>query len=185
MILVLGLIAVTMGILALNVRTLLHEQRFRAEAATVLEALRLAQDLMLISESDVSVNFTKDQKGGLKVQLQLEKPLTKNWSREVVNPKKLQAVQFVEFEDRKTGDKQVNQLELSFFSNGAVMSQGVLRIADHPYKPTYQTVIHLAGYPKPIISGSDDFDSKGEKDMKQRLTEEVQQEIYAITPAKK
>lgn len=184
MLIVLGLIALTAGLMAVSVRKLLHEQRFRSESAAVLDVLRLAQDLMLIADSDVHVNFIKDpQTGGIQTNLQLEKPLTSNWIKEVMRPRKpLQAIQLVEFADWRLGNKQVNQVQLHFLSGGAVMSQGTLRIADSFSNPAYQTFICLPGYPKVITSAGSACDFRGEKEMEQRFTESMQREIDAHKP---
>lgn len=182
MLIVMGLVAITAGLLGLSVHKLLHEQRFRSESNTVLESLRLAQDLMLIADSDVHLLFTKDSRtGGIVINLQLEKPLTQGWAREAMRPRKpLEAIKFVEFADQRLGSKQINQVQLHFLSGGTVMSQGTLRLADSDYTPIYQTFICLPGYPLPIVSSGGQCDFKGEREMQERLTESIQREISAF-----
>lgn len=177
-----GLIAITAGVLAFSIRQLLHEQRFRTEAGLVLESLRLAQDLMLIADSDVHLTFAKDSRtGGITIHYALEKPLTKEWIKQVIRPRKpLEAIRFIEYADQQLGMKQINQVQLHFLSGGAVMSQGTLRIADSDYNPLFQTFICLPGHPAPIVSGSAQSDFRGEKEMKERLTESIQREIHAF-----
>ena len=185
MLIVMGLIGLTAGMLGLSVRKLIHEQRFRTESGVVLDSMRLAQDLMLIADSDVHLLFTRDsQTGGVVISFQLEKPLTNNWIREVMRPRKpLQAIRFIEFADQRLGARQVNQVHLQFLSGGAAMSQGMLRIADSEYNPEYQSLFCLPGYPSPIVSSSGQCDFRAERELEQRLTTSIQTEINAFVPA--
>lgn len=184
---VMGLVALTAGLLGLSVRKLIHEQRFRTESGIVLETLRLAQDLMLIADSDVHLTFTKDPRnGGMLIAFNLEKPLTKGWAREVMRQRKpLEAIRFIEYVDQRLGSRQVNQVQLHFLSGGAVMSQGTLRIADNEYTPAYQSYFCLPGYPSPIVPAPGQCDFRGEKEMSERLTEGIQREINAYKPPEK
>lgn len=178
---VMGLVATTAGVLAFSIRNLLHEQRFRTEAGLVLESIRLAQDLMLIADSDVHLTFEKDSRThGITTHFALEKPLTKSWIKQVMRPRKpMEAIRFIEYADHRLGMKQVNQVQLHFLSGGAVMSQGTLRIADSDFNPAYQSYVCLPGYPAPIVPASGQCDFRGEREMKEHLTESIQREIHA------
>lgn len=179
-----GLVALTAGVLGLSVQKLIHEQRFRTESGIVLESLRLAQDLMLIADSDVHLNFTKDPRtGGMLIAFNLEKPLTAGWAKEVMRQRKpLESIRFFEYVDQRLGTRQVNQVQLQFLSGGAVMSQGTLRIADNEYTSTYQSFFCLPGYPSSIVSAPGQCDFRGEREMNERLTEGIQREISAYKP---
>lgn len=178
MMLVLGLISIIAGLVALNVRGLLHEQRFRTEVTLVLDTLRVAQDLMLIANSDAHVVFSKDPRTGfISYRIELEKPLTKGWTREVTRPRPpLTAVRTIEFQDSGSGVKAFDNFALSFLSGGTVMSSGNLRLADADRNATLQSLICLPGYPAPL-GGMDCTKDPKVRDFREKLTHNTQQAI--------
>ena len=66
MMIVLTVMILTLGLIGLNINRLVVEQRFKSEAALVVDQLRLAQDLMLILNTDAIVKFRKEPDGGIK-----------------------------------------------------------------------------------------------------------------------
>ena len=61
--LVLSLIALIAGLVGISVHKMYISQRFRNEVSLVVDQLRLAQDMMLILDTDVHVIFSEDKAG--------------------------------------------------------------------------------------------------------------------------
>lgn len=174
----LALIFIIVGAMGLNIRSLLKEQRFKAETSLVVDTLRLAQDLMLIAESDAHVRFAPDKEsGGILYWIELEKPLTKSWIRELVRKRApLTAIRWVEFEEAQ-GGRVANQFDLHFLSGGSVMSQGNLRLANADRQPSMQGYICLPGYPVPLVLSNAPCEIKKQTEL-EKLTFYTQREIF-------
>lgn len=189
MLLVLGLISIIAGLVGLNVRHLLKEERFKSEVYRVLDLLRLAEDLMLIAESDTYVKFMKDSEtGGILYQIEVEKPLSTGWSKELLRKRTpLNAIKWIEFQDASLV-RLVNPLELKFLSGGSEMSEGTLRLADSDRNPVYQSFICLPGYPANLNISTSPCELKKDIEFRQKLTFISQREILereqkdALTP---
>ena len=144
------LFIVSMGVVltGVKIQDFYQEQRFTSESQQVLNQLTKAQDLMLIMDADVEVKMTLDpEKKGLKVQLQVEKPLEPVWKRLIEREILLTSIRSFEFDQQSE-----NELILQF-SLGR-MSQGTLVLSDRKEKsdgvPQRTFEIGLMGYPSPI-----------------------------------
>lgn len=155
MLFVLMLISLTLGIIGMNIKKAVHEQRFRTEVATIVDTLRIAQYLMLILDNDVRVKFKKEDTG---IQLTMETscPLSSNWTKLILKPKILTTVRIVNFKDlRLTPSTEEGVAIIKFFSSGYVMSQGVLRMAtadSEGDRSGLENFVCLPGYPSKIHS---------------------------------
>lgn len=146
---ILTLMIITLGLIGVNIQDLVKQQRFKSEVALIVEQLRLAQDLMLMLNTDALVRFSKDKKGII-TTVEVETKLSKGWQRELKRQHApLSMVALVEFEDQITGTKTANfPLELTFLSGGSVMSQGMLHLVSQDRQQ--ESFICLPGYPKMI-----------------------------------
>jgi type II secretory pathway pseudopilin PulG len=153
---VIAVLALISGALVYNINNAVIDQRFRTEVGRVVDTLRLAQDLMLIHETDVHVKFAHE-KGGIKYWLEMETALKQPWEQEIKRPlKNLTAIRGVFFNDLTSPSFVKGQIDVKFLSKGSLMSRGVMRLAtsteDNPPRGTLESFICLPGYPHPITS---------------------------------
>ncbi len=158
LLIVIAIISLVSGVVAISINRAVLDQKFRTEVSQVVEALRLAQDLMLILGTDVHVHFETDNKeGGIKYSFELETALSPNIQAEILRKRKnLKTIKGVFFRDELPMEIQEKHIDVKFLSNGAVMSKGIMRLAstdnENPPEGTLQNYICLSGYPKPISS---------------------------------
>ena len=138
-----------MGVVGMNVRGMILQQRFQAEANELVTTLRFAQDLMVFGRVDVSVVF-KAEKDRLTYTLQPEEKLPEQWEKVIKQLKgEMTAVHSIHFGD----DKEEDELVLNFKSGGTMMSKGVLYLSSREeFNPDTSEIISivLKGYPSPI-----------------------------------
>jgi len=192
MIIVIAILSLASGIVAISISKALVDQRFRSEVGMVVDELRLAQDLMLILDTDVHVYFKlNSNRNGIDYGIELETQLSPHVQREVTRKKKsLTTVKGIFFRDDL--ERRENYIDIKFLSNGAVMSSGILRLAttddESVPKGTLESFVCLAGYPKPIMSSEtkeeaekncykfeEGFDDRLTQDTIQRLPEKLKQ----------
>lgn len=133
------------------------DQQFRAEAGRVVDKLRLAQDLMLLSKEDFRVKFAKAEKNeGIEFRIESYQPLREDYLKRAMGDKStLKAIKGVFFEDESL-DEQPKEGEINarYRSNGIVMSKGIMRLAStdnqDPPAGTLQRYICFPGYPSVI-----------------------------------
>ncbi len=156
LLLVISVLLMVAGVVGFNIRGALVEQRFRAEVSAVVDSLRLAQDLMLILNSDVHVFFADDPAGGIRYWVEVEKPLAPGWDRELKRKRpNLTAIHLVEMDDKISTIQVQDRLDIKFLSGGSIMSKGVLGLFsgdDKNREDVLKSSICLPGYPKPIES---------------------------------
>jgi type II secretory pathway pseudopilin PulG len=156
-----AVLAIIAGAATIGIVRAAFEQRFRSEAAVVVDQLRLAQDLMLILNTDVHVKFgPSKEKDSIEFWLTVERELPESIKREFVEKKQLlKTIKGVFFHDQLEESAVKDQLDIKFQSKGIVMSRGVMRLAtsdqENPPDNVLQTYICLAGYPRPISSMDD------------------------------
>lgn len=125
-----------------KINELYREQRFLSETQQVLSRLSMAQDLMLILDTDVLVNVARNPEGKIQVWLEVEKPFEDPWTRIIEKKLTLDAIKSYKFK----GD--VDQKLPLLFSLGN-MSPGTLSL----FEDKRQFHIELAGYPA-LIKGT-------------------------------
>jgi hypothetical protein len=132
----------------------LQEQRFLSESQQVLHHLSMAQDLMLILDTDVLVRIAKDREHHqINVWLEVEKPFDNEaWGRFIERKLALGAIQSFEFEG-------VHEEDLTLKFSLGVMSHGTLILFEGKKDETKlqnkkKYKIELPGYPCPIITQS-------------------------------
>lgn len=154
--LVIALLMVVAGLVGLNIRRAFVEQSFRSEVSSVVDTLRLAQDLMLILNSDVHMLFQDDPVRGIRYWIEVEKPLPSNWDRELKRKRPLlKQVHLVEMDDKVSVIEVQDKLDIKFLSGGSVMSKGVLSLYSDDNKNREGVLVSsicLKGIPSPIRS---------------------------------
>lgn len=170
---VMGIISVIGAFIGFNIRRALISQRFKSEVALVVDQMRLAQDLMLILNTDAHVKFTGEE-DGLLVWLDVEDKLSKNWERIVErDPYKLKEIHSISFEDELEYPSKEEELDIRFMSGGGMMSKGSIMLSTHENpdeEGAEKRWICLRGYPHSIQSSTKDLCEEPEPPLDQ-LTE--------------
>ena len=164
---VLFIISFSVILTGVKVKEIYQEQRFLSETGQVLSHLSMAQDLMLITDSDVVVKIAFNPAGKLQVWLEVEKPFDGPWARFVERKLTLNAIQSYEFEE-KPGKR-----ESLLFSLGK-MSQGTLSLYESKKDEKREFHIELVGYPK-LLKGVYVEEGKLSKKVEKRMMREKSQ----------
>lgn len=164
-----------------KIKEMYQEQRFLSESQQILNYLSMAQDLMLIMNTDVEVKMAKTpDQSKIEVWLEIEKPINGAWGRLIQKKLALSEIHSFEFEGNGNTSKDLN-LQFSF----GRMPEGILTLlrketkdSQHGSRNSFE--IELLGYPAPI--GSTKKNSK-HKDIKVQKSHsfypsEVYHEIY-------
>lgn len=177
---VLAILAMCIGVIGFNTFKAVREQRFQTEVSQVVDDLRLAQNLMLIMNTDSRMKFTSEDKL-IKYWLEFDQQLVKNWGRELQRePKTLKYIQFVNFQDELNKEHVVGSAEVRFLSGGSVMSRGVMRLStsiNDDARGALVRYVHLPGYPSAIVSTENAKEKADELD--EGLTDIITQEIMS------
>lgn len=183
LLIVMAIVTLVIGIVGFNVYRLVVDQRFRNEVKMVVDHLRLAQNLMLIMESDVHVKF-QERDGYILMSLESNEEL--EWFKRLnTEPKMLKVIHHVGFDEKGkekiSGLEERGVLDIKFLSGGTVMTSGILRLATaRNNENALKRFVCLSGYPEPITVKMD-FEScpsqEKESDFKERLTRATVQKI--------
>jgi hypothetical protein len=156
--------------------------------------VQLAQDLMLVLNSDVHLKFEKVE-DGIRYWIELETELPAGIQQEVMRPRKpLTTIHGLFFKDALDYKPVYGHIDLKFLSHGAVMSQGMMRLStseqeQNPPPNSLHTYICLPGYPYPIahfddwevaeevcgMSKNDSYDDRIAQDTFSRLPEDLKE----------
>ncbi len=165
MLIVISILLIMSGVIGINVRRLIIEQRFDTEVSLVVDELRLAQDLLLILRQDNRVIFKKvPNEAGIQFSLLLDKLLPNNWNREIIRKRPpLTAIKKMTFQDNVVSDQSNGPIEIKFQSGGSVVSSGVLMISSSEQEHEEGAMVRyicFPGFPSPIHSVNNESDSK-------------------------
>ena len=175
LLIVLFVISFGLILTGVKIKEIYSEQRFLSESQQILSHLAMAQDLMLIMDTDIQMKIVKDK--NLKFWLEVEKPLNDHWAKFIERKIQLNAIQSIEFEGHKENDITLT------FSLGQ-MSQGVLTLIgekdSRASDKNKQFQIELSGYPGPFTAKSDSSKDKQKEDKSTLLYPvEVYEKLYA------
>lgn len=155
---VMAIIVMISGIVTVSFDKALVDQRFRNEVSMIVDDLRLAQDLMMILGADVKIKFTTNKETqGIKYELETATEINESLKYFILNkPRVLSTIRGLFFEDELENQNIEGAIVLQFFSRGAVMSRGVIRVSisgsEKPPEGILENYIYLPGYPAPITS---------------------------------
>lgn len=181
---VISIISIVGGVMALGLRQLIREQRFRTEVAQVVNTLQLAQQIMIILNTDVHVIFQTTPQG-FTYRISLDDKLQDRWHTELTRRKPpLKEIHAINFVDALSPGSSSNTIDIKFLSGGSTMSQGTLRLGVAPpgVPDTQEAFICLPGYPHFIKSTpKEDSDtacnSSDQKKLNQSITQTTVNEI--------
>lgn len=160
MLLVIAILGVASSVIAINVNKALIGQRFQTEVGQVVSAIQLAQDLMLVVNSDVHLKFAKEGEG-IRYWLELDTQLPDGLRQAIMRTRKpLKTIHGVFFKDALVYKPMYGEIDLKFLSHGSVMSQGMLHLSTsqeevNPPANALHSYICLPGYPYPVGSADD------------------------------
>lgn len=186
LLLVLGIVSLIAGFVGVNIRKMLQEQRFRTEVSQVLDQLRLAQDLMLIYDTNVYFKFITDGKS-FTYGITFDNLIPPSWARELQRPhKKLEMIRYINFHDVNAlfDDSEKNEINIQFLSGGTLMSKGVLALKSNKSEGNSNVLerfVWLSGSPHPLASTKKFPQEYHDKDVSfaTRLTQVTHGEISA------
>jgi len=180
------------GVVGIHIRWTMQQQKFRSEVALMVDTLRLAQDLMLILGTDVSVRIQPADKGkGIEYWLDVEEGVPKAWEPIIRQTRRsLKETHNITLEPTPVANQ---PFALKFFSGGSLMSKGIFFMSTHENvnaSGALTAVICLKGYPHPIVSAYGQTDSNtcenlADQETDHRLTAITVQEIQEDNEIKK
>lgn len=135
------ILAFAAALTGVKVQGLYREQQFLSASKEVMSHLSLAQDLMLMMDTDVWVHFKVNSKEGTTVKIEVEKPVQERWTKIIERELVLPSIEKVRFNGRREDDLRIR------FSLGK-MAQGELELEGRDEKETQK--VFLPGYPVPI-----------------------------------
>lgn len=152
LLIVLLIASTALTFVSINVQGMFQEQRFRSEVSSVVSLLRLAQEMMLLLGVDVKIIFSENTKG-IEYSLEAEGALDDQWEH-IIHKKRelLTGITRIYFDGGDGEKKQSSQdiVTLNFFSQGTVMSRGLLIMNGGPDGDGEAPTVCLTGYPAPI-----------------------------------
>jgi len=182
LIIVLLIAATALTAMGINVRKLLYEQRFHSEVSSIVSMLRLAQEMMLLLNTDVTVTFSSQQ-NSIAYAIKLEGAPSKEWKQLIQRQRPLLGyINSLQWSNGDNGEKSdiSKGISLRFLSGGAVMSKGVLLAGEEKQ----QRAICLPGYPAPLHSTTAftaqtecAVDAEQTAQLNRRLTSVIQNEM--------
>jgi type II secretory pathway pseudopilin PulG len=182
---VMTLLLVVGGVVTVNIRKAIVEQKYRTEVELVVDTLRLAQDLMLIAGLDLHLfmkQASNDQ--GIECWLEADGEIPKKWERMIAQSHRLlTAIRTASFKEQRSFPITEGMLDLRFQSLGSMMSRGILKLSFYQNEsmqgPLIRTIC-LSGYPHPIVSKLETDSSipcRENKEFDLRLTQQTEREI--------
>ncbi|MBA3958194.1 MAG: type II secretion system protein [Parachlamydiaceae bacterium] len=150
--LVLAILGIVGGIMGINIRKALHEQRFKSEVEVLINQLRLAQELMLIFNGDLYLTLDAAQ-DGIVSKINLEQPLASWTPPQKSLSHKFTTIRRISLYPPPVGDTSKGAL-IKFMSGGAIMTKGILRMstAEQDGPGVLSRYLCLPGYPAPLAS---------------------------------
>lgn len=170
---VMAVILLIAGVVGVKSQQVLAQQRFRTEVSLVVDKLRLAQELMLVLNTDVHVKFSENaSQTGMQFWLEVDSPLTKDWEKILKRVKgDFKAIHEVDFDPKM---ETPGALDIKFVPNCGASTRGILNLYSNREKSGAKSVIPLQGYPSPIdyVENPDPSFSLGKEDddFNERLT---------------
>lgn len=150
MLIVMALIAMTAGLIGFKVADLLEQQRFRTGVDQIVDKLATAQNLMLIFQTDVTVQFEEGAKGEQLCHVDCDYPLSPVLVKLLNQDQVLKGIKRVSFKSKdSTGDVSC----LKFSSLRSQLPEGTLLLSGysdlHQEGPMYRELV-LSGQMSPI-----------------------------------
>lgn len=124
-----------------KVQELYREQQFLSASKQVMSQLALAQDLMLMMDTDVWVHFKVNSKEGTTLKIEVERPIQERWTKIIERELILPSIKKIQFDGRSDKDLSVR------FSLGK-MTRGRLELVGRDKEEIQE--VFLYGYPVPI-----------------------------------
>jgi prepilin-type N-terminal cleavage/methylation domain-containing protein len=168
---VLLILSLGAALTGIKIKDAYEEQRFLSEVSQIANHLQMAQDLMLIMQTDTTIKFNKKGEQ-FSYRICVEKPLSKWWTPILGKEYALKAIRSVKFEGELMPVNDAD-LALLFFSKGMAMSQGKLVLAREKDQVITAQQIILPGYPSFMRSESYQEGRESKKSLRDDLTTDL------------
>lgn len=147
LLIVVFLLSFGIALTGVKIKEIYQEQRFYSDAQQVLSHLMMAQDLMLIMDTDVEVKLAKNpETHQLQIWLEVEKPIEEMWSKRFIERKvPLSAIHSWDLKEKNS----LKSHKTILFSLGQ-MSKGILTLYEGEKHDEREFQIELTGYPVPL-----------------------------------
>lgn len=163
LLIVISILAITASVLTFNIAGIFRDQRFRADVEKVVDKLQMAQNVMLILNSDVTVSIAKNDQDQYVMKLKAEKPLPLHLDKIAEKKVVLDGINEITFNDEK------DSIVLEFKALKHVVPTGILTMK---VDEELESSVTLFGYSHPIVIGKKEILS----------TEEIQNESALLYP---
>jgi type II secretory pathway pseudopilin PulG len=141
MLIVMSILAVTASVVTVNIRGLLREQRFYSGVEQVLDKFQVAQNIMLILNSDVKVEIYRDEEGQYLCDVIPEKALTASFRKILQENRKIVGIDHITFNETEN-------LSFRFSALSQTLPIGNLRLSSDDNE--FSQYIPFYGYPHPL-----------------------------------
>lgn len=141
MVIVIGILAIMATLVTFNIAGMFREQRFRTSVELVLDRMQLAQNVMLILNSDVEIAFDKNEDEQYICTIDVEKPLPKHLAGIVAQSLTLDGIETITFNDS------TDEITLKYQALKKEIPRGVLIMRSGE---DLQANIPIYGYPHPV-----------------------------------
>jgi len=165
MLVVLILLSLSLGAIGIQVHRFLTEQRFLNDVRHVVRQLQMAQDLMLVMDTDVVVDIRYNSvDGGYISKLSLEKKPIKMW-RKIFDrpPPLLKSIDTIEFNEVSGSlENGISGITLRFPAGGVGMPKGTLTLKG-PRSELTRAIV-LQGAPAPFEAKDESYAGRDYKE---------------------
>lgn len=147
-----SLIAVIAAIVGFNITAIIGEQRFKSASESILSQLKLAQSLMVIQGSDLSVTLKKEGSQGVKITIEMERSPSLALERLLKKESLVTGIQSMSFivDEQSAADENIT-IEFSALKRTVTRGTIVLSAYDQAdIEGPLRAVIPISGYPKPL-----------------------------------
>lgn len=164
---VLTIIALVAGAVGINSQKAMRHQRFQSEVSEFADRLRLAQNLMLISDADVHVKV-ESTPSGINYHIETDAIFPKSFDKFIKKIGTLKSVHHLSHIDGHGG-----KIDLRFLSKGDIMTQGNLQFSTND--KAFIADIMLTGAPGAISTDKKKEDNeKSVVDVTRLMIQEIQ-----------
>lgn len=174
LLIVIGILALISTVVVFNIGKLFQQQRFWTSVEQVIDRLQMAQNLMLILKTEVTVAIQKNDQGKYEISMEVETPLPKLLEENAIRHIVLGGIEEITF-DRGNGAERLESIQLSFSNLYKRTPEGVLMLRQNQDR---QEFIRLYGYSQPILLGNTNGDIEISPNESSRLyPQEVREEL--------
>ena len=173
-----ALVALVTSVVAINVKGWVAQERFRSSVAVVQDACNVAQELMLLANTDCDVQILRDKDGGWEAYLRVMEPLPAGLAGLLQQRRQLPGLRDIGYLDHES-QRRIDPIVLSFASRGSRMPRGILTLEGE----REQRQIVLLGYPARVKVGGTQEELNWQAESEELYPNDIQSPEAAPVPA--